>query len=39
MPIAPPPEEVIATMIDTIEPDLPTGSTAAPGETAPGTRR
>jgi hypothetical protein len=39
MPVAPPPEEEIATMIDTIEPDLPTGSTAAPGETAPGTRR
>jgi hypothetical protein len=39
MPITPPPEEAIATMIDTIEPDLPTGSTAAPGETAPGTRR
>ena len=38
-PVAPPPSDAVATMIDTIEPDLPTGSTAAPGETAPGTRR
>jgi hypothetical protein len=39
MPVAPPSEEAIATMVDTIELDLPTGSTAAPGETAPGTTR
>jgi cell division protein FtsL len=32
---APPPSDAIATIIDTVEPDLPTGSAAEPGETAP----
>jgi hypothetical protein len=35
MPVAPPPSDAIATIIDTIEPELPTGSAAEPAETAP----
>jgi hypothetical protein len=38
-PVAPPPSDAVATMIDTIEPDLPTGSTAEPGEPVLGVAR
>ena len=38
-PVAPPPSDAVATMIDTIEPDLPTGSTAEPGEAVLGVAR
>jgi hypothetical protein len=38
-PVAPPPDDTIATMIDTSEPELPTGSTAEPGEIAIGVAR
>lgn len=38
-PVAPPPSDAVATMIDTIEPELPTGSTAEPGESVLGVAR
>ena len=39
MPVAPPPSDAIATIIDTIAPDLPTGGTAEPREPASGMTR
>jgi hypothetical protein len=38
-PVAPPPSDAVATMIDTIEPELPTGSTAETGEPVLGVAR
>jgi cell division protein FtsL len=37
-PVAPPPFEETATMVDTIEPDFPTGSTSEPAEISPGVK-